>query len=160
VVNKDAATIVQKISAAQAKVDAAEQHFQSIYRQFQSAGMAKTEFQSQGIPAMKLEASIRDLGPQLDKASRAHFEAGAAAESVIKAIREQLRRVHLDVENLVDYLQTQIKSVPLATDSVNLDVQFFSKSSNSENSITVKSKVIKFMGSTFSAQIPVQVNSK
>jgi hypothetical protein len=61
--------------------------------------------------------------------------------------RAGLSGVRADVESPIDYVKTQIKTMPLAADSINMDVQYFSQDMNKEGSSSHSDQITSFIAS-------------
>lgn len=66
----------------------------------------------------------------------------------IQPLRAQIKSVHVNMENPVDEVKTQIKSMPLASDSINMDVRNFTNDTNSQESKSLASNVSAYVSAT------------
>lgn len=137
VVGKDALTLVQEIADFQAKIDAPQEELNSFISMRRSLDMTKTELLNLGVSAddiKKIDDELKDVNKNITDAAVQYAQAKIENEKEIRTRRANIRSVHVQVESPVDYVKSQIKSMPLAADSVNMDVQYFSMDTNEQNS--------------------------
>ena len=72
------------------------------------------------------------------------------AESKIQPLRAQIQIVHAQVESPVDYVKTQIKTMPLAAGGLSMDVQYFSRDVNKQDAASFSSAVSGFVSASTS----------
>lgn len=71
-----------------------------------------------------LDKELSDLDQNIPVAAAEYCKAKIGAEKVIAALRADLKSgVKFEYESPVDYVKTQIKTMPLAADSLNMDVR-------------------------------------
>ena len=120
---------VKEISDAQASPDAKQAELNSLMSLKRSLDMTKTELLQMGIKpddaSMKtLDDELNTLDKTIPVAAAQYCDAKIGAEKVIAALRSDLKSgVKIEYESPVDYVKTQIKTMPLAADSLNMDVR-------------------------------------
>ncbi|MCJ1479786.1 hypothetical protein MMC13_008472 [Lambiella insularis] len=150
VVNSKAIDIVMQISAAQAPVDAAEGTLDSLIASRRSLDMTNTELRNLGIDTSVVDKAILDLNNSIAESAATYVKAKIQAESTIAPLRGSLPSVNANVESPVDYVKTQIKSMPLASDSLNMDVQYFSMDENNQDSTAFASTISGYIAASTS----------
>lgn len=110
--------------------------------------MTRTELMNLGIGTNKVSNSIEKLDSRIKNAASEYAEEKTKSEEKIQPLRAQIRSVHVNMESPVDYVKTQIKSMPLASDSINMDVQYFANEKNSQESKSLASNVSGYVSAT------------
>ncbi|ERS98128.1 hypothetical protein HMPREF1624_04908 [Sporothrix schenckii ATCC 58251] len=148
-------TIVQDISVAQADVDSAEEELNALLSTKRSLESTRLEISNLGfgkddIGAMvgPLDAAIDGLLPDIKTAAVNYANAKIEAEKKIRPLRAKLHAVHTQAESPVDYNKTQVKAMQLASDSMNMNVQFFSVDKNDQHGTAHASNVAAFVSSS------------
>ncbi len=96
--------------------------------------MTKTELKNLGVGTYVLVAELIKPNEAVEEAASSYAAAKMAAEPQIMDMRRKIHSVHKQIKSPVDYLRSDIKAMPLAADTMNMDVQYFSFDSNSQNS--------------------------
>ena len=96
-----------------------------------------------------------DINPFLDAKSHLNSELAlatadyarikAAAENDIQPLRSQIRSVYASIETPIDYVKSEIKKLPLAADSMSMEVQNFPRNTNTQDSRTYATAISKFV---------------
>ena len=150
VVTEAALDNVTHISEAQAPVDAAQDHLNALLATRRSLDMTKTELSNLAIATADVDTAVTALNTEIVTVARDYVTTKISAERTIQGFRAQIRSVHQDVESPVDYVKTQIKTMPLAADSMNMDVQYFSLDENDQTAITFSSQISAFVSNSAS----------
>ena len=150
IVSQDAINVVKAISALQAPVDAAQEELNSLLASRRSLDMTKTELLNLGIDTTEFQKSIDTLSASIGTSASAYATAKVTAENKIQPLRSQIQAVHSNVESPVDYVKTQIKTMPLASDSLSMDVQYFSSDTSGQNSSSLATRVSTFVAASTS----------
>ncbi|KAH7304184.1 hypothetical protein B0I35DRAFT_484660 [Stachybotrys elegans] len=145
VVNSSALENVSQIAEAQGPVDAAQDNLNALISARRSITMTKTEIKNLGIPTTNLDKNIEALNKQVEDAASADVLAKITAQPKITELRAKIRSVHNSIESPVDYNRCQIKTLPIASDSMNMDVQCFSFDSNSQDSSTYSAQIASYV---------------
>lgn len=151
VINMESLKIVEQISAAQAPVDAAQENLNALLASRRSLDMTKTELGNLGVNTKVIDEAVKDLNKDLASTAADYAKTKIDAEKTIRGLRSNIRGVHANVETPVDYVKTEIKSMPLAADSVNMDVQYFSLDSMGQNSQSFADAISSFVSKSASA---------
>jgi hypothetical protein len=150
VVSEAALKNVEEIAKAQAPVDAAQDALNSLISSKRSFDMTKTELRNLGVDTTALDTELTKMKDSIGKAAATYATAKMAAEPQIQKLRESIRTVHASVESPIDYLETDIKTMPLAADTMNMDVQYFSFDSNSQNAASFSASVASYVSESAS----------
>lgn len=156
IVKKETLDAIGKIAEVQSAPDAEQNKLNALLSLKRSLEMTKTELLQLGIPAtndsMKnLDQELIDLDNQIPQAASDYCAAKIKAEKVIADVRKaMLKDVNAEYESPIDYVKTQIKTMPLAADSMNMDVQYFSRDENSQDAETFASGISSFVSASLS----------
>lgn len=162
---------IEQISSAQAPADAAEDEMNSLISLKRSIDMTIQEMINMKIDTSDLITESEQVGKDLQAAAVAYAKAKIKAEKDIQPLKAKIRSVNSSVESPIDYNRTGIKKMPLAADSLKLNVQYFSVDENEQKSgthaATIQSFVsgeVSYFGDSFKAQassaVQSQVNSQ
>jgi hypothetical protein len=141
IINATALDTVKKIAEQQAKVDAQQESLNSLVASRRSLDMTKTELINLKVDVKGLEK----LNTEIGATAASYATTKIAAEGQLKGLRAKLVGVHSSLESPVDFNKTVIKTLPLAQDSLNMDVQYFSNDANSEDSQSLSERISKFV---------------
>ncbi|KAH7141786.1 hypothetical protein EDB81DRAFT_843311 [Dactylonectria macrodidyma] len=151
VVHEAALTNVEAIAKLQAPVDAAQDGLNSLISSKRSLTMTKTELKNLGVGTEALDAELQKLNQAIEKAAAGYATAKMAAEPQIMELRKKIHSVHKQIESPVDYLRSEIKTMPLAADTMNMDMQYFSFDSNSQNSAEYSAQIASYVSGAASS---------
>lgn len=112
--------------------------------------MTKTELKNLGVGTDALDAELKKLNEAIEKAAASYATAKMAAEPQIMELRKKIHSVHKQIESPVDYLRSDIKTMPLATDTMNMNVQYFSYDSISQNSSAYSAQIASYVSGAVS----------
>lgn len=121
------------ISAAQTPIDAAQETLNSFISMKRSLEMTVQELINMGLDPKDLLKKIQEVGVDVDKAATAYATVRLEQELKLQPLRAKMQIVNAGVESPIDYNRTQIRTMPLAADSLKMDAQFFTFDDNSEN---------------------------
>lgn len=163
IVSDTALKNVEDIAKAQAPVDAAQDALNSLISSKRSFDMTKTEIKNLGVDATALDTELVKLNDAIAKAAATYVSAKMKAEPEIQKLRENIRMVHSQVESPIDFLKTDIKTLPLAADTMNMDVQYFSFDSNSQDADSFSSQIASYVsassGSIFTPSVTAKLST-
>ncbi|KAK6339980.1 hypothetical protein TWF718_009367 [Orbilia javanica] len=159
VVDPKGLALVKQIADYQAPVDAAEATLNSAMAARRSLDMLKVELANMHIDASNLNKSTDKLNADIIGYAKDYVSKKIDAEAKIIPLRAQISGVNSSVETPVDYIKTEIKKLPLAADSISMDVQYFSvdamkqKGSNFADAVSgYVSSAVDFLGDKISTQ--------
>ncbi|KAI0550347.1 hypothetical protein F4679DRAFT_208152 [Xylaria curta] len=150
VVDNKALQLIQQISAAAGPADAAQNDLNALIAMRRSLDMTRNELVNLGINTKSCNDELSALNDEITAAAEDYVKKKITAEKTIKPLRAQIKGVSSQAESPVDYTKTQIKSMPLASDSMNMDVQYFSMDSNIESADAYASTIATFVAASTS----------
>ena len=137
---------MKKIADKQAPVDAAQDHLNALLASRRSLDMTLVELQNLGgIEIKPIEEAKTDLNKELALAAADYVKRKAAAEKDIQPLRSQIRSINTSIETPVDFVKSEIKTLPLAADSMSMDVQYSSMNTHNQNTSTFATAISKFV---------------
>ncbi|KAF5676584.1 hypothetical protein FHETE_2080 [Fusarium heterosporum] len=163
VVSEEALDNMSEIAALQATVDAAQDALNSLISSKRSLIMTKAELQNLGTPTDQLDKELDEVNAAVEKAAGDYAKARMTAEPQIMEKRKNIRSFHKQIENPMDHLRSQIKKMPLANDAMNMDVQYFSFDTKSQNSASYSAEIASYVSGTtggiFGAQKSMEIGA-
>jgi hypothetical protein len=125
---------VADIVSNQARIEGAQQKLSSYLLMKRSLSMMLNELLDMGIDVSDVKPRIDAIDQAIKRAATEYMTTRLGAEEAIQAAREQLSSVSSPelVESPIDYGASQLRSLPLSSDSMKLDAQYFSCIDESE----------------------------
>ena len=148
IVSLDALNLVDQISGLQNPVDDAQDALNNLLQSRRSLDMTKTELLNLGIGTKKIDDARDNLNAAIAQAAETYADKRVEAEQQIPDLRSQISGKHVQMESPVDYVKTQIKTMPLASDSINMDVQYFSLDTNAEDATALSTNVASYVANS------------
>jgi hypothetical protein len=115
-----------------------------------SLQMTMQELINLDVDCKDLMKSMSDVNKDIADAAKNYAKIRVDQEKEVQRLRSAQRTIHHDVESPVDYNRTQIKHMPLAVDSLKMDVQYFSFDENKQEAVNRISSIKAFVSSTTS----------
>lgn len=150
IVGMDQLNNLVQISTLQAPADAAEGNMNSLMTLKRSIDMTIQEMIDMGIDPDDLIAESEQVGQDLQKAAADYGKAKVAAEKAIQPLKAKVSAVHDQVESPIDYNKSIIKEMPISSDSLQMNVQYFSFDENAQSSQSHASTVSSFVSESLS----------
>lgn len=158
------------ISEKEAPIGAAEDKMNSLITFKRSIDNTIQELGSMNVDVEDLEKKSVEVSEEIKKAAIDYANIKLASKLDILDIKSQTV-VSTNWESPLDYNRTEIKKMPLSSDSMNMNVQYFSREESSQHSRTQSEQIqefisseFKFLGSEFATQAAKaagsQVNSQ
>lgn len=147
IVNKEALQNVEDIAGFEAPADAAQDKYNGLLASKRSLDMTLIELSGLklGEDALKpLQQEIEAFNKDVALAAVDYAKAKIVSEQNIAKVRAKIPQVHVQWESPVDYNRTGYKTFPLAADSINLDVQYFSTDTNEQKSSSSADDIASF----------------
>lgn len=138
------------ISAIQTPIDAAQETLNSFISMKRSLDMTVQELINMSIDPKDLINKMKEVDVDLDKAATAYATTRLEQELKLQPLRAKMQMVNASVESPIDYNRTEIKSMPLAADSLKMDAQFFSFDENEENNSNTMSNIKSYVSASTS----------
>lgn len=158
---------VVAIAELQQPIDAAQAKLNSLLTLQRSTQMTIQELLDMRLDTTALLAQQTETNAAIQQAAVDYGHLRVANESKIQAIRAEMSGIDYEVESPLDYNKSQIKSMGLSTDSLQLNVQYFSRITNGQVSETHASNIssfvsesLRFFGQHHAAQASTAVQSQ
>ena len=141
---------IEQIAQLQAPVNAAEDELNSFIAMKHSLDMTIQEMVDMGVDTSKLQAENQKVGQNIEQAGINFAEAKLEAEQKIQPLRSKISTVSGHEESPIDYLKSQLKTMPLAADSLNMNCQYFAFDSNQQDSSSHAAAISSYAGAQWS----------
>ena len=155
---------LEKIAELQKPVDNARDRVNALLRQKLSLDMTLQELISLGATfdqMQDIEKNIQEIMDEIIKSTTDLSKAVIQAEKAIAGEKsnQPQKQISSQVESPIDFAASQLTSLPLSSDSMNMDVQYFRYEENQESrdstakaaSAFVGAKVSSFLGPKYGA---------
>lgn len=139
---------LEQISELQAPADNAEDELNSLIALKRSIDTTVQELSNLRIDTTELTQESRAVGEEIQQAAVNYAKVKVNAKKEIQKLRAT-PLVSASWESPLDYNRTEIKKMPLSSDSMNMNVQFFSVDQNSQSSRTQSENIQEFISSEF-----------
>jgi hypothetical protein len=133
VINEKALKYIEDISANQSPIDGAHDQLVALLSSRRSFEATKIELANLEIETKEVDEKIQELNENIKTSATSYATTKIKNEEEIRRLRGELRSEHSQVESPVDFIKTTIKTMPLAADSMNMDVQYFSMDSYNQD---------------------------
>lgn len=153
VVDPKKITELEKIADLQQPVDAARNKVNALLRQKLSLDMTLKELISLGATADQLKDFRKNLEEIMKEVITATGELSTAviqSENAIAGLNQGQKQIGSQVQSPLDFDVSQLKPLPISSDSMNMDVQYFRYEDNEQSSTSVASSVSRFVGAKVS----------
>ncbi len=147
---------LNRIAARQAPIDAAENNLNSLITLKRSIDTTIKELANMSIDTGELSKQSSEINKEIVEAATEYAKEKLAGKTEIQKIQAEAI-VNASWESPIDYNRTEIKKMPLSSDSMNMNVQYFSFDRNSQDSNTQSQNIqdfvsaeFKFLGNDFS----------
>lgn len=138
------------IAEFQAEADAKEVTLNSLIALRTNLDMTVQELTNLGVETPEIAAEIKDLNKQISTAAADYGKAKLDAEKNIQPLRAMMSMMSDDIETPLDYTKSEVKSMGVSSDSMQLNVRYFSADSNKEQSESQASSIGGFVSEAMS----------
>ena len=149
---------LNRIAEQQAPIDVAENNMNSLIAFKRSIDMTISELANMSIDTSELSQQSAEIKEKILQAAKEYAQTKITNKQAIQQIQAE-PIVNANWESPLDYNRTAIKKMPLSSDSMNMNVQYFSFDQNSQDSKTQSKSIqdfisseFKFLGDDFSEQ--------
>lgn len=120
-------SLLDKIRSIQSRTDAALERMHSLMSMRRSLTMTLSEMMSMGIDVTALEERIEELNQAIAQAASDYIGKRLANDAAIQAERDRILDIDLSdlSESPLDFSQVAVQRYPLASDSLQIDIQYF-----------------------------------
>jgi hypothetical protein len=134
IVYPDILSKLKNISVLQAKIDGAQSKMNSHITMKRSLSMTISELIDMNVDVTALVDKIREIDAAIVESAAGYTSVRLSNETTIQSLKEEIGELEPDdtIESPVDFTRTEIRRLPLSTDSLKLDAQYFSYDENSE----------------------------
>ncbi|MDO8887936.1 MAG: hypothetical protein Q7V16_05070 [Hydrogenophaga sp.] len=143
VVNTDLLSRLEKIAGLQARTDAAFERMNSFISMRRGLSMTINELVSLGVDITELNNRIKELNQHVSDAARDYMTARITNDTGVQQLREEVAALEnvAGLESPLDFTGVEVERLPLASDSIKIDLQYFSYGSNDDSSANAISNI-------------------
>ena len=143
VVNADLLSRLEKIAGLQAKTDAAFERMNSFIAMRRGLSMTINELVSLGVDITDLKTRIANLNKHVSDAARDYMAARITNDTGVQQLREEVAAMEnvAGLESPLDFKGVNVERLPLASDSIKIDLQYFSYGSNDDSRATAMASI-------------------
>ncbi len=151
IVDPNKISTLEKIASLQAPVDAARDYVNALLRQKLSLDMTGRELISLGATPEQLgdfNKAVSDLTKNIIAAAIELGNTVLKAEQAIVQAKTEAGQAQISkqLQSPVDFAASQLTSLPISSDSMSMDVQYFRYEDNEQSSQQVANQVSTFVG--------------
>lgn len=125
VVNPETTQTLIAIAEAEAPVEAAHVYLNALLASQKSIMTTRAELFYLNAPVESLDNAFQVLLPKIEAAGTVYAEERIAAEKELNDLRVKLGSTRFSIESPVNLAKSHAKIMPLASDSLSLDVEYF-----------------------------------
>lgn len=129
----------------QAPADAAETTLNSLISLRTNLDMTVQELTNMGVDPTEILDKIKELNTKISAAASAYGQAKLDAETQLQPFRAAMSMINDSIESPLDYTKSEVKSMGISSDSMQLNVRYFSADSNREGSESQASNIGGFV---------------
>ncbi len=143
VVNTDLLSRLEKIAGLQARTDAAFERMNSFISMRRGLSMTINELVSLGVDITELNNRIKELNQHVSDAARDYMTARITNDTGVQQLREEVAALEnvAGLESPLNFTDVKVERLPLASDSIKIDLQYFSYGSNDDSSANAISNI-------------------
>lgn len=134
---------LDKIRSIQSRTDAALERMHSLMSMRRSLAMTLSEMMSMGIDVTALEARLEELNHGIEKAASDYIAKRLDNDAAIQVERDRMLEIDCSglSESPLDFSQVKVERKPLASDNVQIDIQYFKHHGTEGSAGAVRSRV-------------------
>lgn len=156
VVNKQKIEELEEIANLQKPVDNARNKVNALLRQKLSLDMTVRELSSLGATSEqlnKIQVKIGEIMESIIKSTEDLSSAVMDSEEAIAQLKSNQgqKQISSQVESPIDFSASQLQSLPISSDSMNMDVQYFRYEENEESATNTANSISSFVGAKVSS---------
>lgn len=127
--------ILRNISKCQIKIDSSQDKLNSFIMMKRSIAMTINELTDMDVDITELKEKQPEINKSITQSASDYLTARITNETQIQKLREELSELEIleGLESPVDFSLSSLKSLPLSSESLKLDSQYFSFGSNRQD---------------------------
>ncbi len=143
-------TALEAIATAQEPIDSSQQKLNDLILSRRSMDMTLQEMVNLGVDAEHLDKLTEEIKTLTDTMANAAVELGEAvvkAEGDIQKARAEAGQIKINdaIESPIDYNKSALKQLPLSSDTMTLNVQFFRKETEDDRSSAYANSIATYV---------------
>lgn len=134
-----------KIAELQEPIDTAQFELNDKLSLQNSMKATMLELTDMGIDVKALEKKSSEVSELISKAGLEYANTRIKQEELMQGLRRKIVSIHENMESPVDWNRTMIADRPLSSDSMKMDIQYFSFDENEQNTNNTLSSIKSFV---------------
>ena len=128
IVQTEVLQFIEQMDALQSRTDAAYERMNSFIALRRGLSMTINELVGLGVDVTELHARVEGLNKDIVEAANGYMTARITNDTDVQKLREQIAQVQVigGMESPLTFNKASIKQLPLSSDSIRMDVQYFS----------------------------------
>ena len=156
-------TALEAIATAQEPIDSSQQKLNDLILSRRSMDMTLQEMVNLGVDAEHLDKLTEEIKTLTDTMANAAVELGEAvvkAEGDIQKARAEAGQIKINdaIESPIDYNKSALKQLPLSSDTMTLNVQFFRKETEDDRSSAYANSIATYVSAQCSGFLSPSVS--
>lgn len=157
-------TALEAIATAQEPIDSSQQKLNDLILSRRSMDMTLQEMVNLGVDAEHLDKLTEEIKTLTDTMANAAVELGEAvvkAEGDIQKARAEAGQIKINdaIESPIDYNKSALKQLPLSSDTMTLNVQFFRKETEDDRSSAYANSIATYVSAQCSGFLSPSVST-
>lgn len=144
-VSKERLEILEQIADTQAPVNASEEKMNNTIELRRSLDMTIAELSNLNVDVSQLVAKLAEVNSEISQSAQEYANARLESEKTVIDLKSKLRSIKDSIESPIDYNKTQIKKMPISSDSLKMNSQYFSYDENRQSSSNTMSSIKSFI---------------
>ncbi|KAF4442463.1 hypothetical protein F53441_11749 [Fusarium austroafricanum] len=145
VIGNRALAILGEMKEAQSRGDSAQGELKSLLASKRSLEQTRNELINLGVDTQPINQALNEVNANIANIAADYIVERAKSETNIQTLRKELGTIESQAESPVDYARSGIKTLPFATDSMRMDVQFFKFDPNEQASDELAKDIAAFV---------------
>lgn len=133
ILEKEKLDVLEKVSALQTPIDAAQEALNSDTLLKRSLDMTMQEMVNMGIDPSDVKKEVTKVQKQIKEDAKKYANVSIENNKKIRDLKSKIRLVNGSIESPIDYNRSMIKKMPLSADSLKMDSQYFSFDENRQS---------------------------
>lgn len=125
VITPDILELLRSIRETEFAPNHAEALLEGVSTSKRALELTKAELSQLGIDTRHIDEQLKKLDSQAQEAAKEHATAKSRSENEIKELKQQKLNAPVEFESPIDLERCEIRPMPIASDSINLDVEYF-----------------------------------
>lgn len=139
--------LLNQIAKLQMDIDTAQDKLNSNVTLKRSLTMTISELMGLGIDISEITNKIKEIDASITSSAKSYLDLKLKGEDAILSIRDQIAQLEIQqgIESPINFGKSAIKTLPLSSESLKLDVQYFSYENKDSSSADILSNIENYV---------------